>query len=270
MARRHFTPIALLFALSAALTALGSPAAAEERGQRRQRGDGQSSGQGSQGREPSSQRQDGGDSWRGRDWQQVDDRGEPQRQPDDWRSRHHDDRGDLQGRNGRDDSDWRRRADDRYRHDDRHGNDWNRSRRYVPTYRYRFGGRSYDTDDYGAQFIRNALRHGYEQGVRAAQRARASRWGYDVRGCDAYRDGSYGYDGYDGYSGGNYYGGNYYGGGYGFRFDRGQYSVYFRQGFQRGYDEAYYGRYHYGSYRNGGVHVVVDLLDLILDLRRLH
>jgi len=213
MTRRHFTPIAVLFALAAGLTTLGSPAGAAERAQRRQGSDGQGSGQGSQGSEPSSQRQDGDDSWRGRDW----------------------------------------RADGRYRNDDRHGQDWNRSRRVAPTYRYSYGGRSYHTDEYGAQFIRNALRHGYEEGVRAARRARASRWGYDPRGCDAYRDGSYGY-----------------GGGYGVRFDRGQYSVYFRQGFQRGYDEAYYGRYHYGSYRNGGVHVVVDLLDLILDLRRLH
>ena len=83
-----------------------------------------------------------------------------------------------------------------------------------------------------------------------ARAARASRWAYDYRSCDAYRDGSYGYqDGYIEYS---------------------QYSYYFRLGFERGYDEAYNSRYHYGAYRNGGVEVVVDLLDLILDLRHLH
>ncbi len=137
--------------------------------------------------------------------------------------------------------------------DDRYRQGYQYRDRYAysaPTYRYSYGGRYYETGDYGARLLRNALSFGYQQGVLAARAARSYNSPYDYRGCDAYRDGSYGYE--DGY------------------IDEGQYSYYYRQGFERGYNEAYYGRYHYGAYRNGGVEVVVDLLDLILDLRHLH
>lgn len=39
---------------------------------------------------------------------------------------------------------------------------------------------------------------------------------------------------------------------------------YFRQGFERGYRDGYYGRYQYGSYRNGESMILPAILGMIL------
>jgi len=46
------------------------------------------------------------------------------------------------------------------------------------------------------------------------------------------------------------------------------YSYYFRQGYQRGYDDGYYGRYQYGSYSNGKYALIGSIIGAILDIAR--
>jgi hypothetical protein len=68
-----------------------------------------------------------------------------------------------------------------------------------------------------------------------------------ARNAYAYQNGSYGYSGY--------------------YMDRSQYSYYFRQGFQRGYNDGYYSRYQYGQYNNGGYSMMGSALTVILNLQ---
>ena len=76
-------------------------------------------------------------------------------------------------------------------------------------------GRSYSTNQYGADYVRLAVNNGYEEGFYAGQADREDRW---TRG--SYRD-SYGYQD------ANYgYNGRY--------IDQPQYNHYFREGFRRG------------------------------------
>jgi hypothetical protein len=49
--------------------------------------------------------------------------------------------------------------------------------------------------------------------------------------------------------------------------DRSEYSYYFRQGFRRGYEDGYYSRYRYGSYRNGGYSILGQVLNTILSVQ---
>ncbi len=46
------------------------------------------------------------------------------------------------------------------------------------------------------------------------------------------------------------------------------YQHYFREGFRRGYEDGYYGRYQYGAHSNGRYSILGDVLNLILNLRR--
>lgn len=115
----------------------------------------------------------------------------------------------------------------------------------VNNYRYNRGGIYYYTNPYGAQMLRDALNYGYEQGFEAGQADRADGWGFNYESAYAYQDGSYGYDSY-------YVGLD-------------EYSYYFRQGFRRGYEDGYYGRYQYGIYSNGRYSILGSLIGTILD-----
>ncbi len=119
----------------------------------------------------------------------------------------------------------------------------------APSYRYSYGNNYYETNQYGADMLRQAVNNGYEQGFYAGQADRQDRWGYNYQGSNAYEDANYGYDGY--YT------------------DQSAYNYYFRQGFQRGYDDGYYGRYQYGSYTNGTYSILGNLLSRILNLQAL-
>jgi hypothetical protein len=110
----------------------------------------------------------------------------------------------------------------------------------APTYRYLRGGRYYQINEYGADLLRQALNAGYEEGYLAGQADREDGWRYDYGGCYAYQDANYGYSGY--------------------YIDQSEYNYYFREGFRRGYEDGYYGRYRYGSKVNG----VLRLLDGVL------
>jgi len=116
-----------------------------------------------------------------------------------------------------------------------------------PEYRYYRSGSYYEVNRYAADELRQALRDGYEEGVRAGQSDRADGWGFNYQDSFAYQDSTFGYSGY------------YVG--------LGEYQYYFREGFRRGYEDGYYGRWQYGSYSNGVFSLLGGVLQGILDLR---
>jgi hypothetical protein len=100
----------------------------------------------------------------------------------------------------------------------------------APNYRYQRDGRYYQTNQYGMKKIEQALQAGYNEGYRAGRADRQDRWRYDYRSAFAYQDANYGYDG---------------------RYIRqDEYNHYFREGFQRGYEDGYYDRQKYGRKRD--------------------
>jgi hypothetical protein len=110
-------------------------------------------------------------------------------------------------------------------------------------YRYNRGGRYYETNQYGVNLIRQALNYGYEQGYRAGRADRLDRWRFDYRNSYAYGDANFGYDG--------------------FYVDQSEYNYYFREGFRRGYEDGYYGRYQFGRFANGGYSLLDNILSTI-------
>lgn len=111
-------------------------------------------------------------------------------------------------------------------------------------YRVNRNGSYYNTDQRGAQLLRQAVNSGYQQGFRAGQNdsSRRSRYGYDRQ--SQYRSGTYGYQNY---------------------VDRSQYQYYFQQGFQKGYEDGYYRRNQYG---NSGNNILSSILSSILNIQQ--
>lgn len=127
------------------------------------------------------------------------------------------------------------------------------------TYRYSYAGRTYATNQYGADLLRQAVNYGYQEGLRAGYADRSDRSNSDYRNSYAYQDASYGYD-------------NYY-------VDRQEYIHYFREGFKRGYNDGYgsrrqYGRYssnYLGGYDNNGTATILQaVLGTILNLQQMN
>jgi hypothetical protein len=118
-----------------------------------------------------------------------------------------------------------------------------------PSYRYLRGGRYYETNEYGATVLRQAVNYGYEEGFGAGRADRQDRWAFNYRGSYAYQDGNYGYGG--------------------FYIERDDYNYYFREGFRRGYEDGYYGRSRYGVYATGKSTVLGAVLSVILNLQPL-
>jgi hypothetical protein len=116
----------------------------------------------------------------------------------------------------------------------------------VPTYRYSRNGQYYDVNNYGADLLRRAVDSGYEEGFRAGQADRQDGWQFDAENSGPFMDATYGYDGY--------------------YVDVSEYQYYFREGFRRGYDDGYNGRYQYGSYSNGKYAILGQILGAILNL----
>lgn len=115
----------------------------------------------------------------------------------------------------------------------------------TPNYRYSRGGRYYRTNQYGADMLRQAVNHGYERGVRAGQADREDRARFSYRDSYAYQDASYGYNGY--------------------HVDLNEYRYYFREGFNRGYQDGYYSRSQYGSNSNGAFSLLGNILQQIFN-----
>ena len=102
----------------------------------------------------------------------------------------------------------------------------------ASNYRYRRDNRYYQTNQYGMKKLEQALQAGYNEGFRAGRADREDRWRYDYRSAFAYQDANYGYDG---------------------RYiAQDEYNHYFREGFQRGYDDGYYSRQKYGRKNDSG------------------
>ena len=119
----------------------------------------------------------------------------------------------------------------------------------APTYRYVYSGRSYDTNQYGADLLRQAINLGYEEGYRAGQADRQDGYRADYRNAYAYEDANYGYTG--------------------MYVDQSQYNYYFRQGFRRGYEDGYYSRTRYGTNLNGKLGILGTVLSALLNLQPL-
>ena len=119
----------------------------------------------------------------------------------------------------------------------------------APSYRYSRAGRYYETNQYGADLLRQALNQGYEEGFRAGQADREDRWRFSYQDAYAYQDASYGYSG--------------------FYVSRDEYNYYFREGFRRGYEDGYYSRSQYGSYSNGKFALFAQILSQVFNLQSL-
>jgi hypothetical protein len=101
----------------------------------------------------------------------------------------------------------------------------------ASSYRYSYGGGFYETNQYGANYLRRAVNYGYQEGYRSGQADRQDSWASSYQDSYAYQQGDYGYGGY--------------------YVNQNDYSYYFREGFRRGYEDGYNSRYQYGSYSNG-------------------
>ncbi len=117
----------------------------------------------------------------------------------------------------------------------------------APRYRYVRAGKSYQTNQYGADFLRQAVNYGYEQGLPPGQADRADGWRSGYKSSYAYQDGDYGYNGY--------------------YVSPDEYRYYFRQGFRRGYDDGYNNRTQYGiDDDNGNMFILTAVLTSILNV----
>jgi hypothetical protein len=119
----------------------------------------------------------------------------------------------------------------------------------APTYRYTRVGRTYQTNRYGADLLKQAVNYGYEEGVRAGQADRQDGYRNGYQSSYAYEDANYGYTG--------------------MYVDQGEYNYYFRQGFQRGYQDGFNSRSQYGTNANGTLGILGTVLSAILNLQPL-
>jgi hypothetical protein len=114
------------------------------------------------------------------------------------------------------------------------------------SYRYRVGDADRETNQYGADILRQAVRNGYEQGWRSGRADRADGWPSDYRKSYAYEDANYGF--------------------YGNYVPQSDYNYYFREGFRRGYEDGYASRSQYGTVVNGTPSILATILAGILGL----
>ena len=126
----------------------------------------------------------------------------------------------------------------------------------APPGRYRVNrdGRWYNTDERGADMLRQAINEGYRQGFNAGRSDYSSNRRGSWSNSNVYRTGTYGYQN---------------------SVDRTQYQYYFRQGFQRGYQDGsnskyqngYTGQYQYGTYDNGTPNILSTILNQLLNIQ---
>jgi hypothetical protein len=142
---------------------------------------------------------------------------------------------------------WRfqQRYQERLREDQLRLQNWSYNDYGAYNYRYSRGGNYYETSQYGADLLRQAVNNGYDEGFRAGLADRQDGWRGNYQDSYAYQDATFGYNGY------------YVG--------LGEYQYYFREGFQRGYEDGFYGRYQYGSYNNGTYSILGTILRSILN-----
>ena len=125
-----------------------------------------------------------------------------------------------------------------------------------PPGRYRVyrDGRWYNTDNRGADLLRNAINEGYRQGFNAGRSDYRGTRRVTWSNSNIYRTGTFGYQN---------------------GVDRAQYQYYFRQGFQRGYQDGtnsryqdgYNGDFEYGTYNNGTPNILGTILNQLLNIQ---
>jgi hypothetical protein len=120
----------------------------------------------------------------------------------------------------------------------------------ATAYRYRVSGVSRETNQYGVEVLRSAVNNGYTQGVQAGRADRQDGRRSNYRATFAYQDANYGYAGQ--------------------YVAQSDYNYYFRQGFQRGYEDGYASTSRYGSFNNGTGSILSSLLTSILGLTDIH
>lgn len=121
-------------------------------------------------------------------------------------------------------------------------------------YRIYRNGSYYNTDNRGAELLRQAVNEGYRQGFTSGRKDWGDRRRATWTNSNVYRTGTYGYASH---------------------VNRGQYQYYFRQGFQRGYQDgsnsrfqgSYEGQYEYGYRENGSLNILGTILDQVLNIR---
>lgn len=118
------------------------------------------------------------------------------------------------------------------------------------SFRYHVGSSYHQTNQYGADQLRQAVNLGYQQGYEAGRADRRDGWKSNYQKSYAYQDANYGYDG------------SY--------IPQGDYNIYFREGFRRGYEDGYGSRLQYGSLVNGTPTILAGLMTTILGLSLLH
>ena len=137
----------------------------------------------------------------------------------------------------------------------------NRNHRYR-VYR---NGSYYNTDQRGAELLRQAVNAGYRQGFEAGRRDLDGRRRISYSSSNVYQSGTYGYQSY---------------------VTQSQYQYYFRQGFQRGYQDGansryrdqynnnnygqyndYEQQYQYGTRSNGVLSILGSILGQILNIQ---
>ncbi|MEO5860637.1 MAG: hypothetical protein ABIR33_17025 [Pyrinomonadaceae bacterium] len=119
--------------------------------------------------------------------------------------------------------------------------------RQANRYRVYRNGSYYQTDNRGAELLRQAVNSGYQQGYQQGQQDRQYRRSGGYNGSNTYRSGTYGYQSY---------------------VDRSQYQYYFQQGFQRGYQDGYNTRTQYGYRQGGSMNILGSILGSILNIRQ--
>lgn len=125
--------------------------------------------------------------------------------------------------------------------------DRQQDRLQAARYRVYRNGSYYQTDRRGADLLRQAVNAGYQQGFRAGQMDRNARRRSSYNNSLIYRNGNYGYRNY---------------------VDSRQYQYYFRQGFERGYQDGYNSRSQYGTNNNGSLNILGAILQSILNIQQ--
>ncbi len=117
------------------------------------------------------------------------------------------------------------------------------------TFRYRVGSTDRETNQYGADVMRQAVNNGYQQGWKAGRADRSDRWPSSYQKSYGYEDANYGF------------GGKY--------LPQSDYNYYFREGFQRGYEDGYARHPQYGAVVNGSPSILGNILSGILGLHNI-
>ena len=124
--------------------------------------------------------------------------------------------------------------------------DHDRDDRWGHEYRYNIRGAYRETNQYGVDVLRQAVNQGYQEGFRAGQLDRRDGMPADFRRAFDFESGNFGYAGA--------------------YVPQSDYSYYFREGFQRGYDDAYWNRARYGTFFNGNASILGSIVASILGL----